>query len=425
MRALIGPDLLRKLPAGNVEIRDTKLTGFTLRCRASGVHVYRMTLARGDTRTLGRVKDLTPEAARLAAEGLVSSVSRDALKHMADDPTLATRDARAKARGAVKAGLKKRITWKTYLDTHYEPFALANRKRGADLIRRLRVSFASFDDLLLSEISAFGIERWRAQRAKTRIGNHRITSATIDRDLSALRGGLSRALEWRLIAAHPMHTVKPAKVDATAHCRYLSADEETRLLAALDARDAARARARHSANEWRELRGYDRLPVFGVYTDALNPLVRLALHTGCRRGELLALHWRDIDLTAARLTVRADTTKTGEARYIPLNRAIVAVLRAWRPADADLDACVFPGVDDDTALTTVKKSWGGVLKAANITGFRFHDLRHTFASKLVMAGVDLNTVRELLGHSDIKMTLRYAHLAPEHKMAAVEKLVSA
>ena len=71
----------------------------------------------------------------------------------------------------------------------------------------------------------------------------------------------------------------------------------------------------------------------------------------------------------------------------------------------------------------MRKSWGGVLEKADILNFRWHDLRHHFASMLVMAGVDLNTVRELLGHADISTTLRYAHLAPEHKSQAVEKIV--
>jgi site-specific recombinase XerD len=75
-----------------------------------------------------------------------------------------------------------------------------------------------------------------------------------------------------------------------------------------------------------------------------------------------------------------------------------------------------------TPLAYIRKAWTGVLDSALVKAFRFHDLRHTFASNLVMAGVDLNTVRELLGHKSIAMTLRYAHLAPQHKAAAVEVL---
>ena len=73
-------------------------------------------------------------------------------------------------------------------------------------------------------------------------------------------------------------------------------------------------------------------------------------------------------------------------------------------------------------MVNVKRSWEGVLEAAQIENFRFHDLRHDFASQLVMQGVDLNTVRELLGHADMKMTLRYAHLSQESKLRAVELL---
>jgi site-specific recombinase XerD len=74
-------------------------------------------------------------------------------------------------------------------------------------------------------------------------------------------------------------------------------------------------------------------------------------------------------------------------------------------------------------LKSVKRAWSGILQLAKIINFRWHDLRHHFASKLVMASVDLNTVRELLEHADMAMTLRYAHLAPEHKASAVAKLV--
>jgi site-specific recombinase XerD len=100
----------------------------------------------------------------------------------------------------------------------------------------------------------------------------------------------------------------------------------------------------------------------------------------------------------------------------------VNIPRVWKPEHARSTDLVFPGQGGE-ALNNVRRAWLGVLRTAGIQKFRWHDLRHSFASNLVMAGMDLNTVRELLGHSDYKMTLRYAHLAPEHKAAAVAKLV--
>ena len=108
------------------------------------------------------------------------------------------------------------------------------------------------------------------------------------------------------------------------------------------------------------------------------------------------------------------------AHHFSANNAHKLLLQ-WRQYNSN-QKLIFPGKNGQ-ALVTLKKSWKSLLELANIENFRWHDMRHHFASKLVMAGVDLNTVRELLGHSDIKMTLRYTHLAPEHKALAVEKLV--
>ena len=144
-----------------------------------------------------------------------------------------------------------------------------------------------------------------------------------------------------------------------------------------------------------------------------------------RRGELFALTWRSVELQGGRITVHGATAKSGRTRHLPLNSEALAVLHGWHDQSADKSGLVFPA-KSGAAFNNVRRSWEGVLrKDAEITGFRWHDLRHTFASKLVMAGVDLNTVRELLGHSDYAMTQRYAHFAPEHKAAAVAKLVSA
>jgi site-specific recombinase XerD len=90
---------------------------------------------------------------------------------------------------------------------------------------------------------------------------------------------------------------------------------------------------------------------------------------------------------------------------------------------AEDGALIFPSPVSGGELNNVKKSWANLLRDARINNFRWHDMRHDFASKLVMKGIDLNTVRELMGHADMKMTMRYAHLAPSSKLRAVEVLV--
>ena len=132
--------------------------------------------------------------------------------------------------------------------------------------------------------------------------------------------------------------------------------------------------------------------------------------------------WQDVDLDKGIATIAGENAKTRRTRHVPLNSEALGILRAWKPGYAGPDALLFPS-EGGNRFNNTKKAWHGLLRLAQISNFRWHDMRHHFASRLAMAGIDLNTIRELLGHSDYAMTLRYAHLAPEHKRAAVEVLV--
>jgi integrase len=147
----------------------------------------------------------------------------------------------------------------------------------------------------------------------------------------------------------------------------------------------------------------------------------LAVNTGLRRSELFHLRWEDVDLEAKWLTVHGASAKNGQTRRIPLNAEARSTLEAWRKLAKEDELRVFPGVGGDR-LKRVDRAWRGLRKRAELTNFRFHDLRHHFASRLVQSGVPLNTVRELLGHADTTMVLRYAHLSPDHLAEAVEKV---
>ena len=149
----------------------------------------------------------------------------------------------------------------------------------------------------------------------------------------------------------------------------------------------------------------------------LKPIVEIALHTGMRKGELLNLQWEQVRDGFIYLK----DTKNGKSRQIPLDDRAVKVLKELQIKNKWKSSFVFVGPDGQR-LQDVKKGFTGACRRGGIEDFRFHDLRHTFASHLVMKGANLKAVQRLLGHSDSKMTDRYSHLSPDHLRESVNLL---
>jgi integrase len=156
-------------------------------------------------------------------------------------------------------------------------------------------------------------------------------------------------------------------------------------------------------------------------TPALAPLVVTALHTGLRASELLSLTWADVDFRRHAVTVRAAYAKNGESRSVPMNAVLLSTLKAVRMTVHAIDMPVFC-VPQGTPYKNFRTAFERAVMKASIADFTFHDLRHTFASRLVMNGADLPTVQALMGHKTIAMPLRYTHLTTDHKQRAVRLL---
>lgn len=372
------------------DLRSSRCPGLLLRVEPSGTLTYAVQVARAKRIRLGSAKHLTlAQAEDMARRCIVDPAEFAKSKHKAD-------------------------TLEDFIDEHYAPWCKAHRKTAAATLARLRSSFGKkFYGQRLDEITLPALERWRTERI-----NAGRAKATVNRDLVALSAVLTKACEWGALDANPLRKLAPLKV-TTRKVRFLSPEEEKRLRAALVVRDEELRTRRENGNAWRAARDLPTLP--DTTGDHLTPMVLLSINTGLRQGEVFALTWADVDLDRRLLTVRADVAKSGKLRHVNLNSEAVRVLTAWQETTGGKTGLVFPGKKGE-AFTDVKKAWGALLDDANISDFRWHDLRHHFASKFVMAGGDLNTLRELLGHGDIKMVLRYAHLSSEHKAAAVERI---
>ena len=374
------------------ELRSDKVPGLVARCEPSGTMNYWVLVSRGKRIKLGSTRVLTMAQAE------------DTARRVLVDP-----EAYAKSK-------HKSATLEEFIEDHYEPWAKAHRKTADATVARLKASFEKkFYRLRLDDVTLPSLERWRTDRI-----NGGTAKATVNRDLVALSAVLTKAVEWGALEVNPLHKLKPLKV-TSKKVRFLSAEEEARLRAALIARDADLRERRESGNAWRTARDLPLMPEKGIYGDHLTPMVLLSINAGLRQGEVFNLTWDDVDLGRKLLTVRADIAKSGKLRHVNLNSEAARVLTEWQSATKAKAGLVFPGKKGNP-FTDVKKAWATLLSDAKIADFRWHDMRHHFASRFVMTGGDLNTLRELLGHADIKMVLRYAHLSSEHKAAAIERI---
>lgn len=383
------------------EVRDIALPGFLVRIQPSGSMSYICQYDRSKRITISKTSILTPVQARDEATLILADVAKGIDPKKTRTPEVST-------------------TFIEFINNTYEPWVKQNLKCGNEEIVRIKTKFKEFNDKNIKDINPWLLDKWKSKRLKTGIN-----PITVNRDIASIKAAFSRAYKWGFLEINNLGKLTLCKVENELRVRYLSIDEENRLRECLKARDIINRTKRTNANKWREARSYKLMPnLYGsVYFDYLEPMVILSLNTGLRRGELLKLVWDDINLSEKILTVRAANSKSRKVRYIPLNDEAALVISNWRGSVASDKGFVFAN-KDGKPYVSIKKAWMKILSKAEISNFRWHDLRHAFASKLVMRGVDLNTVRELLGHSDLQMTLRYAHLAPEHKAKAVAQLLN-
>lgn len=238
----------------------------------------------------------------------------------------------------------------------------------------------AFGNHKLSQITPRDIERYMERRKQT------AKPATANREFSLLRHMLSKAVDWDYLKNNPAKRVKPFK-EPPGRTRFLSQDECERLL------DACK------------------------YTQGLYEIALTALLTGMRKGKLMGLTWDNIDLERMEITLRK--TKNNETRVIPIAEDLLPVLSGLKAKTLGLLVFTRP---DGTPYGDPHHRFERVCKLSGIEDFRFHDLRHTFASYLAMAGHSAFTIQRLTGHKTIAMAQRYTHLSESHTRAAIDQL---
>ena len=318
---------------------------------------------------------------------------------------------------------KDTLTLRQLIFDFYSSWVLDNRKSGQATLNMLATAFADFLDLPIEEVTLLKIEQWQSAQRKQK----NTKGASINRYTTALKAVLNWGVKREILENNPIDKLEPlSEQDSEKIIRYFSDEERERFMTALDARENRIRQERENHNIWLKERSLPLMPDLKdiPFADYFKPMILMCLNTGARRNAIFSLLWRDVNLDERILTLRAADAKTLKDQYLPMNDTLYTTLSLWKQqcADTTPNAFVFASPKTKRKFDNCRSAWENLLKEANIQNFRWHDMRHDFASQLVMDGIDLNTVRDLLGHADLKMTLRYAHLAPKNKLQAVKAL---
>ena len=258
--------------------------------------------------------------------------------------------------------------------------------KGKDYVehsRKLRVWISSLSDIPTKEINANNIKK-----GLDALPSH-LSNASINRHKAAISGVLTYACKKGYIKINPARLI-PSLPENNERIRFLSEAERKRLFAS--------CRASH----W----------------DKLYLIVLLAITTGARKGELTNLRWNDIDFE--RRTAYVSTTKNGQPKVLPLTDSVIKELQLFNQNNSRL---IFESKVKEDVAYCFTKPWKKALEDAEIKDFRFHDLRHSCASYLAQSGASLLEIADVLGHKQISVTKRYAHLCIEHKSSLINRVM--
>jgi len=286
--------------------------------------------------------------------------------------------------GFKKPEKKPDILFEKFADDFIEIYAKQNKRSWLRDEVSLKNLKPFFKGKTLKDIGPQHVENYKAKRKadKTPRGTM-VTEATINREIALLKTIFNKAVEWGKIDVNKLAKVKKFKENHNKNMKILKDQEAIKLI------DMANSH--------------------------LKPILVIALNTGMRRSEILSLKWENVNFRKGLIFIK--DSKSGD-REVPMNYTVFETLKEL-PQDHEY---VFFNPQTETHIKDVKTSFKAACDDAKIEGLRFHDLRHTAASRMIQAGVDLVTVSRILGHSTIQMTMRYVHSTTEIMRAAVDKL---